>query len=411
MISRRQFLKRSATVMLLAAARGVVASEAMTMKERISAIIREYDAQGIHRTGTDVDDESAKWLADRIREIGVDPIIDTFSFGRVDVRDARFQTGDLDIEGVPLYDCSYTDAVGIAGSLGEIGSNSDIGVAMTLPYAGADGFARIAAARQQASHKAIVLVTDERFPPDGVATLNAESFRDPFGPPVLQVPNRHWEAIRRAAESGAKGTVIAHCERIEDVASNVEARLPGGAPDAAPLVVMTPRSGWWTCASERGGGIAAFLEMMRAVSAARHRRSVVFTANTGHELSHIGLDRFLERNRDLLQGAHMWIHLGANFAARHGAGVRLQYSDTEASALVAPHLADAGVEPAMVTPMDSRPLGEARNVYDGGGRYISILGGNGLFHHPADRWPDAVDLDAATAWVRAFCHLAAAIAA
>ena len=35
-----------------------------------------------------------------------------------------------------------------------------------------------------------------------------------------------------------------------------------GAP---PLVVMTPRSGWWSCASERGGGFACWLEIMRAV--------------------------------------------------------------------------------------------------------------------------------------------------
>ena len=40
----------------------------------------------------------------------------------------------------------------------------------------------------------------------------------------------------------------------------------------------------------------------------------------------------------------------------------------------------------------NRPLGEARNIYDGGGQYISLLGGNPLFHHPDDRWPDAIDM-------------------
>ena len=45
-----------------------------------------------------------------------------------------------------------------------------------------------------------------------------------------------------------------------------------------------------------------------------------------------------------------------------------------------------------IMPVGNRPLGEARNIYDGGGQYISLLGGNPLFHHPDDRWPDAIDI-------------------
>jgi hypothetical protein len=36
----------------------------------------------------------------------------------------------------------------------------------------------------------------------------------------------------------------------------------------APVVVITPRSGWWACASERGPGIAAFIELARAAATA-----------------------------------------------------------------------------------------------------------------------------------------------
>jgi hypothetical protein len=52
-----------------------------------------------------------------------------------------------------------------------------------------------------------------------------------------------------------------------------------------------------------------------------------------------------------------------------------------------------GIDERIVTPLGERPLGEARNIYDGGGHYVSLLGNNGLFHHPDDRWPEAVDLD------------------
>ena len=139
------------------------------MQERIASIIEEYDAQGDHRTGTAVDNQSAEWLAAHIERLGVRPVIDTFPFKRVQVKNARFRLGAIDIEGVPLYDCGYTDASGVEGSIGEIGSNADIAVAMTLPLVAAQvedprrhsAAVQVEEARRHATHKAIVLVSDE----------------------------------------------------------------------------------------------------------------------------------------------------------------------------------------------------------------------------------------------------------
>jgi hypothetical protein len=39
--------------------------------------------------------------------------------------------------------------------------------------------------------------------------------------------------------------------------------------------------------------------------------------------------------------------------------------------------------------------GEARNIHDAGGRYVSLVAGNRWFHHPDDRWPHTIDLDKA----------------
>jgi len=40
--------------------------------------------------------------------------------------------------------------------------------------------------------------------------------------------------------------------------------------------------------------------------------------------------------------------------------------------------------------------GEAIPVYEKGGRFFSLVGGNDLFHSPEDRWPEAVDMDKIT---------------
>ena len=94
---------------------------------------------------------------------------------------------------------------------------------------------------------------------------------------------------------GAEALLTAHVERTPVKAFNVVTVVPGTDKGAPPLVVMTPRSGWWGCASERGGGLACWLEIMRAMCAARPVRDTLFLASSGHELGHLGLDAFIQR--------------------------------------------------------------------------------------------------------------------
>ena len=42
------------------------------------------------------------------------------------------------------------------------------------------------------------------------------------------------------------------------------------------------------------------------------------------------------------------------------------------------------------------PTGETRDVHRAGGRYVTLVGSNPLFHLPDDRWPHAVEADAVT---------------
>jgi hypothetical protein len=376
-----------------------------TMKDRIAQIIEEYSAQGIHRSGTDGDLENAAWLSESIRSFGLEPEFDQFEFRRVRPLENTVAVGGRVVDAVPLYDCIFTDGHGISGRIGEIGSDADIGVVTAFPNARSPGGRLLTKARQEGRHKAIVVITDKKMPP-GIAITNAEEFTSPFGPPVVQVSNTEAELIENAVASGLEGTVVAHCDYVEARAINVGATIRGRNPNLAPLVIMTPRSGWWSCASERGGGIAAWLEMMRAISEDGADRDVVFTANTGHELGHIGLDHYLDARKALVKGAYFWIHLGANFATAVSPGIGIQTSDEEARQLTLNVLSQSNLKPDAETKPGQRPFGEARNIYDGGGRYISVLGRNGLFHHPTDTWPDAVDLEKTTRWVAAFADIA-----
>ena len=396
-----------------------MATETTTRSERLARTIREYDAQGIHRTGTEVDQNSARWLAELIREAGFEPVLEPFDFERLDTLEAYLEVardgqeaatamGKADrYDGIPLFDCaSYTDADGITAPLAPIGTLDDPGtdgaieVLRLPPRAHAIGAFR--EVRTSKARSGVVVVTgggDFDLPegtdadplPEGYALINANRFAEPFGGPVLQLPSQAGPALVQARQRGALARLVISTERTTTTVYNVTTTVPGRDDSAAPIMIMTPRSGWWYNASERGGGLAIFVELLHALRDSPPDRTVHFVASTGHELGHIGLDHYLEsRNREI-EGALIWLHLGANFAAANGGGIRLQASDHELIDATLEAMAARGIEPDSITPVDQRPLGEARNIFDGDGRYLSLLGKNGLFHSPEDRWPNAVD--------------------
>src|SRR6266478_5061896 len=79
---------------------------------------------------------------------------------------------------------------------------------------------------------------------------------------------------------------------------------------------------WSRPAAERGGGLVCWLESLRALLAAPPLCDVVFTANSGHELGHLGLDEFIARRpgweQPVAAGGAVWVHYGANIGAVGG---------------------------------------------------------------------------------------------
>ncbi|MEE2893006.1 MAG: hypothetical protein VX766_12775, partial [Pseudomonadota bacterium] len=196
--------------------------------------------------------------------------------------------------------------------------------------------------------------------------------------------------------------------RVE--ASNVRVDVSGRDPSLAPVVVITPRSSWWHSTSERGGGIALWLDLLAHFSAHPPRRPLVFTANTGHELGHVGMQRFLDVEEALVRNAHCWVHLGANFAAAPPGQIRIQASSAALMSAMDRALEMQRVAVGARTEVGETPYGEARDIHAGQGAYVSILGSNGLFHHPEDRWPESVDLPRTLAVAQAFRQLVGALA-
>jgi hypothetical protein len=55
------------------------------------------------------------------------------------------------------------------------------------------------------------------------------------------------------------------------------------------------------------------------------------------------------------------------------------------------------------------PSGETRDIHRKGGRYLTLVCTNKLFHLPQDRWPAAIDLGAVTRIAAAAAQIALAL--
>ena len=373
----------------------------MSLTDRVSEVVREYDAQGWHRTGTDADVVSASWLAERVRTLGMGAELESFPLDRVEPVTAFIEVDGRTVEGTPLFDCGYyTGADGVRGRLSPASDDGDIGL-VEVPVGGEP--ASFDELRRANRHRLIVAAIRPNGAAPGPALRNAERFAAPFGAPVLQVAYEDLPWLTAAAASRPEAFAVVHARRVPSQSFNVFARIPGKDPSLPPGWVMTPRSGWWNCAGERGGGIACWLESLRALAAEPPERDVCFVASAGHELGHFGLLRFLERRPNAIAESSGWIHLGANIGAAPNPASVIGASDDAFERALANPLRREGFAPAASTPRGNVPNGESREIHLAGGRYVSLVGRHQLFHQEADRYPQAIDADAIAAISRAVC--------
>lgn len=410
-IDRRAFIQLSA----LAAAAQIAnprylfaqGRQSSARETRIRRIIQAFSDQGDHRTGTAVDRASAEWLQSEVKAIGLSASLEPFALQRVDTQTAAVTIGNRRVDGLPLFDAAFTSGSGVDGRLGPVGSEAEIGVTTTAPNAAGRG--PLGDARSANRHKAIVCVTTGGRP--GLCPSNADVFTQPFGPPVLQIASEHKAWLDAQADSRAAARVVTQVTRTPVDAFNVTATIAGTDASLPPLVVMTPRSGWYRCASERGGGIASWLELIRAMIGTSPARTIEFVASSGHELGHLGINAFVARRPAIVSRSIGWMHFGANIgAASQAIANTVQASDDEMQGRLESAMTAKRLTIDTRVPHTRVPGGEAEVVHRGGGRYVSVIGASALFHNPQDRGAAASDAATIDAFVDAFTVVARALA-
>jgi hypothetical protein len=375
------------------------------LEQRVAAVIQAYDAQGNHRTGTEVDKASAEWLAKQVRNLGIEPSLEPFTLSRVDPQLCYLRIGDRRIDGLPLFDAGFTAVEGMRGRVGALGSDAEIGLAETTPFRLTEPIDieernQVDEARHS-RHKAVVLLTRGTRP--GLFLINAGAFAKPFGPPMLQVTSVESEWLKEQAQRHAQATVVVHAKQTVAQAFNITAKIAGSNPTLAPIVLMAPRSGWWQCASEQGSRLACWLEAMRVLAAGKPARDCFFVALSGHELGYLGIDPYLNTRADLIKRARAWIFFGSSIGEPRQPNL-IHASDDALEQWIVAAMNKEGLIVNGKARHDSKARGETGAIQQGGGRFVTIACGSDVFHNVADRWSEAVDVAILARYARAFAN-------
>lgn len=357
-----------------------------TIEERI----RTYEGFGTHRTGWTADDRSADWMRDILAAAGAKAAIERFGFPLLEYRRMLLHYPGGQVEGLPLYDCGFTPAGGgVEGELVELGSGDPFGnIVITTendPAFGQANIGRTIEDLEEAGAVGLVVVTGD--PKGAVTVLNAVRLSDPRTLPVLQLgaaEGRRYLASALLMHSEVRLEIDG--DRLQSRARNLVATLRGTDPEAPPIGIMTPRSGWFTCAAERGGGIVILLALAEEFARRPHRRTIELVASSGHELNHWGLQAYLGSRHAIESGAYAWLHLGANIGSATGP-TRVETTD---AGLLAQGVAALEAAGARFEVTEARG-GEAQNIARAGGRYLSLRGANSYFHSPNDVFDLACD--------------------
>ncbi len=367
--------------------------------ESLTALIEEYASFGLHRTGWEGDEATSDWIAGWLEERGVEAGKAEFQFPRVEVApSAAIEAAGERLTGTPLYDGGSTGPDGVLASLAVAeGETTARIVVLEQPAL----LPRFLEAPRDGGPAGVVVVSGD---PEGEVVLrNAERIDAPFDLPALQVGRRHAAGLLNAAAAGREARLVINKRAVLSTATNVVANLKAPQPEGL-VVIMTPKSGWFTCAAERGGGIAITMALGAHLATLTGRRKdvrILFTS--GHEINHYGLCQYLDQHPELREEAETWVQLGASIGARYPAGCRVFSRADGLRSFMMEALDRHGATPAELADRDVRPGGESREVFDQ--RFVALAGGHRYFHSPQDTPAKAVDGERVARFGRAFQEL------
>jgi hypothetical protein len=369
-----------------------------------AADLDRYIGFGIKASGGPGDNASGAWIEDRLRRAGYKVDRQPFDAPFFEIVRAELSAGSATAPVIPQAIVIPTGEDGVTGRLVRVdpiaGASSVLTNAIALvdlPYnrwSSALAKPIMDTARAALAGGAVAAAIITNGPTRKAIALNADGKAPMFDKPVAVLAPDQAAPFLVAAAKGESATLRVTGTAGRRSAYNLIGKIDRGK--GRWIVLSTPRSGWFTCAGERGPGIAAWLALARWAPAALPDHDIALLCNSGHEYEYLGAEKALAALAPPSADTAFWLHLGANVAARDwqemGGGILLPLPSADpqrflvtSPALVEPARRTFAGQPGLESayPAGQGSAGELTNILAVGyGRVAGIFGAH-RFHHVA----------------------------
>lgn len=356
---------------------------------------------GSKRSGGAGDAATAAWIAQRLAGLGFEVAHEPVDVPWFEAEACSLRAGDDEAAVHAQAPVVCTPAQGITAPLAVVRAPWEAQDArgrialLVLPHGRHAAIAAAAvrplvdAALAAGAHALVIVPTG---PTGEIVAFNAPRAASGTDVPTAVLAPRAAEPFLRAARRGLPATLRLSGRLEARRTTNLHARLARGR---RWLCLSTPRTGWFTCAAERGGGTAALLALARW-AADRFAQHSIYVLNTGaHEYLFAGAHQALA-GAPAPGETTLWAHLGAGLAARERLEFRtveamLDAADAQRFTMATPPLQAAAAQAFAGLPGLARVVPPLEGVSElgaiaarGYGRAFAALGVPRAFHTPLD---------------------------
>lgn len=283
--------------------------------------VKTYANFGEHRTGSAADIATSQWLLDELQSSGVKAHLQSFELAQFFNAQSELVVAGVQVAAFPHWLPKATKENGIVAPLAYLDKKDLSGFIayLTPEQAGLWHRADISRYAEMAASKgALALIVAVPHPSGEIYVRNAAEpwLQKPLTIPTVVVAKGRHAIIDKAKRNGDSVSLklLGKLDKKAQ-ANNVIGKIKRGN---RWIVISTPTSGWFQAAGERGGGVALFLGLARWLSSedAKHfDHSILFMANSGHELNYMGAHHSMALAPDA-KDVDLWLHLGASIGAR-----------------------------------------------------------------------------------------------
>ncbi|MEM1483491.1 M28 family peptidase [Oscillospiraceae bacterium PP1C4] len=280
----------------------------------------QYTSFGLHRTGTETEIASTKWVAEELERIGFDTELQELKFKRFDLKDCKVTVDEKEIKSFPFWFPASTGDKPIQAPLVIYDEKNPDSMTGKIVYYDMPGMqtnadiSPIAAKAKEAGALAVIAtVIHPNGLPSGQNTLESNTEKElPLPAAIISMTEKGYMA--EAAKKNATASVLINGNVVSDAkAYNVIGKIDNQSDQW--VVVTTPLSGWFTCNAERAGGVGLFIELAQTVKDWDKSVNYLFIGNTGHELNFMGAHAS-ETFAPSPEKVKLWLHCGSAIAAK-----------------------------------------------------------------------------------------------